>query len=490
MYALRNYFFILTFLCAFQFTAQAQPTTADQYLQSCTAFLQRKISLSAIRDCSASLELKPGDAKAHYTRGLAYKEMSDNWSALSDVNATLKTYPDDPVAIGQRAMLHVEMYEYDLALADMTRILALKPNDPAALYQRSILHEKMNKPDLALADVLKLAAKLPNDPRVKQRAALLGKYAGPHTFAGRYLETDLNKTLAASPELDKLKADIAVLKGKKLATEADFTSTLKFVFDSLGKDSPLAKYFTSSSRYRDLYELTVECLNRFPDNFYCNAIAWDESRATTDRPLYSGSVLSTYINESSMKVSGGLLKSGPNLSPKLKFALFNNQELHYMVADNYQRSLEMASQIEKLGPEYIDTVLKIRIRANKALKKYDLALADLDRLLALKAQGKTRIYVKEHERAEILNLLNKPNDALKAADAVLLKEPEDWIANLNKARAYRRLKKYDLALAEMNKIFARYPNAMYIHEERSLIYRETKDLPKAYADEAIASRKL
>src|SRR5690606_26627664 len=101
-------------------------------------------------------------------------------------------------------------------------------------------------------------------------------------------------------------------------------------------------------------------------------------RSTTDRPLYTGSVLNTYIKESSMKVSGGLIKSGTNLSPKLKFTLYNDRELHYMVADNYQRSLEMASEIEKLGPEYIDTVLKIRIRANKALKKYDLALADLD----------------------------------------------------------------------------------------------------------------
>lgn len=471
--------------------ASAQPSTAEEFHQSCTSFIQRKIFLSAVRDCTRSIELKPGDAKVIYARAIAYNGINDSWNSLQDLNAVLKLTPDDTVAIGQRAVTHLQMYEYDLAIADMTRILQLKSNDPAALFQRSMVYEKLNKRDLAKADIEKLVQLLPNDNRIKSQATFLDSLSKPTNFPIRSLEWDLNADAAASPELGKFKQQMDIFRSKQLMTEADCTNAVKLIAMSYEKDSPVTAAFTRDSRRRDYYDLVGTCLYRFPSSVYLNAAAYDLVLAK-DRvhTKYEGSILQRYYADRSTLVIKTLLANSANYPAGLKYGLMNTLELSYMASENLPRSIEMADQIAKLGPEYLDVSYRIKWRAQRGLKKYDLALADLDRLIALKDAGKTRVWVKLYLRAEILNDANKPVEAIKAADAALAKEPEEWQATMQKSRALRLQKKYPEALAEIEKIFAKYPNAMYIRGERALIYRGMGDLQKAYADEAIATRNL
>ncbi|MGD9561560.1 MAG: hypothetical protein AB7F88_04685 [Pyrinomonadaceae bacterium] len=424
-------------------------------------------------------------------RAIAYDGINDSWNTLQDLNAVLKLTPEDIAVIGQRALTYLKMYEYDLAIADMTRILELKPNNPGALFQRSLVYEKLNKRELAKADLLKLAQILPNEKMVKDQLAWLDSLTKPTNFPAGALEADLDTAAPASPELDKLKQKIAEYKTKPLATEAECSAAVRLIYDSFEKKSSIKAFFPRETRRDDYYRLVGTCLYRFPANVFLNAVAFDLSIAS-DRPnaIYQGSLLEKYYLDRSILVKRTLLANSSNYPPNLKFRLLNNVELSYMTTENYPRSVEIADLIEKLGPDYLDSAYRARLRALQDLKKYDLALANLDRLIALKEAGKTRMWVKLYERAELLNDANRPAEAIKAADAALMKEPDEWQATMQKARAYRVQKKYPQALAEIEKVFAKYPNAMYIRAERSLIYRGMGDLIKAYADEAIATKSL
>jgi regulator of sirC expression with transglutaminase-like and TPR domain len=447
--------------------------------------------LSAVRDCTRSIELKPGDAKVIYARAIAYDGIGDSWNSLQDLNSVLRLTPDDTVAIGQRALTHLKMYEYDLAIADMTRILQLKPGDPAALFQRSIVYEKLNKRDLSKADIEKLAQLLPNDSRIKSQATFLDSLSRPTSFPILSLESDLNAVASARPEFNEFKQQMVIHRSKQLMTEADCTNAVKLIAMTYDKDSPIEAAFIRDSRRRDYYNLVGTCIYRFPSSLYLNAAAYDLTTAK-DRvqQVYEGSLLQRYYADRSTLVMKTLLANSGNYAPALKFALLNTLELSYMTTENFPRSVELADQIAKLGPEFADASYRIRWRAQRGLKKYDLAMADLNRLIALKDEGKTRLWIKHYLRAEILNDANRPVEAIKAADAALVKEPEEWQATMQKSRALRLQKKYPEALTEIEKIFAKFPNAMYIRGERALIYRAMGDLQKAYADEAIATKNL
>lgn len=491
MRTMRGSLFVSVYLCVFFAAVSAQPKTAAEFSQSCTSFIQQKVFLSAVRDCTRSIELKPGDGKVIYSRAIAYQGINDLWSSLQDLNTVIRLTPDDATAIGQRAVTYLKMYEYDLAIADMTRILQLKPNDPAALFQRSIVYEKLNKRDLANADIQKLAQLLPHDSRVKGQVTWMASLPKPTNFPARALEADLDAAAASSVELERLKQRIQEYKTKQLVTETDCVTGIKLVHDSFEKNSPIKAFFTREGRRRDYYGLVGACIYRFPANPYINAVAYDLSVAT-DRPfaIYQGSLLEQYYLDRSTLVMKTLLASGSDYPASLKYKLLNGLELSYMTTKNFPRSIEIADQIEKLGPEYLDSVYRIRWRSQRGLKKYDLALSSLDRLIALKDAGKTKTWVRLYQRAEILNDANKPTDAIKAADTALVKEPDEWQATMQKSRSLRLQKKYTQALAEIERIFAKYPNAMYIRGERSQIYRDMGDLTKAYADEAIATRNL
>lgn len=489
MWILRILVFVSMSLCVFFGSVSAQPKNAEEFHQSCSAFIQKKIFLSAVRDCTRSLELKPGDAEVLFSRGVAYNGINDSWRSLEDINAVLKIKPQDTEALGERAVTYLRMYEYELALADMTRILQIKPDTPAALFERSLLYEKLNKRDLAKADIQKLLQLLPNDPGVKKQAALLDSLSKPSAFPIRAIEADVLRAPASSPALDKLKQRINSYKTKQLVTETDCIDALGIfdqsylLFDQ--SDKKADSFFLPDTRRGDYYQLVGLCLLRFPGSVYLNTEAYNLT-IDPDRlhQLHQASLLGQYYADRSMLIMRTLLANSERSSAPAKFRLLNSMELSYMTAENYPRSVEIADQVAKLGPEYLDTSYRMRWRAQRGLKKYDLALADLDRLIALRDAGKTKIWVRHYLRAELLNDANRPAEAIKAAEAALVKEPDEWQATMQKARALRLQKKYDLALAEIQKIFAKYPNAMYIRGERAMIYRGMGDLTKAYADEA------
>lgn len=486
---MRNLLLLLVFVCVCGSGVSAQPATAEQFAQSCSAFNEKKIYLSAVRNCTRSLELRPNDLKTLQLRAAANSGIKDHWNELQDLNAALKLSPNDKNLIGWRAMRHLAMYEYDAAIADLDRLLAIDPNYAAAFYQRSKIYEMLNKRDLAQKDADKAAQLLPNDTNVKELLRFLASLKVPSSVSGRALEADLDPAAPAGPQLNDVKTMIGKLKSTTLASEAELTAALLFYADTLDPKSPTYKLFRTHNRHRDFFSAIGMCLFRFPANTFCNGLAYDEAVVKVRPPTYEGTVLDQYYKERSMLVWKTLLTL-PNLTPRQKFSVLGTQELAFMTVRNYPRSVEAAVKIEALGQDYLGRAYAARARSNRGLKRYDAALADLDRLLALKAAGKTIVWVREYQRAEILNDAGKTAEAIKAADLALKNEPDEWQATMQKARALRLQKKYPLALAEIEKIFAKFPNAMYIRGERALIYRGMGDLQKAYADEAIATRSL
>ncbi len=99
---------------------------------------------NAVADLTAAIQLSPGCAETHFTRGTAYLRWGDNERAIADLTAAIQLKPDFGDAYFTRAAAYGKRYGlpanpgewakgapgYDPAVADVTAADRLGPADP------------------------------------------------------------------------------------------------------------------------------------------------------------------------------------------------------------------------------------------------------------------------------------------------------------------------------------------------------------------------
>ncbi len=133
---------------------------AEQAKKKLDFALSEKMRMTAIRNFTTAIKLKPDYKSAFYNRGVSRFELSELNpkfkalvdSAISDFNMVLKIDPIYADAYQNRANAKAKRLEMESALKDYNLAIGLKPDDGNFYANRGILFGKTNQAEKAIAD--------------------------------------------------------------------------------------------------------------------------------------------------------------------------------------------------------------------------------------------------------------------------------------------------------------------------------------------------
>ena len=127
-----------------------------------------KDAAKALENYNKALEINPDYSDAFYNRGnLVSKDNKDNYeSAISDYTAALKINPKDARAYNNRALTYMKRKEYKDAVNDFSEAIRCYPNFALAYLNRANTYHLMRNYDAAIGDAIE-ASRL--DPASKTK---------------------------------------------------------------------------------------------------------------------------------------------------------------------------------------------------------------------------------------------------------------------------------------------------------------------------------
>jgi tetratricopeptide (TPR) repeat protein len=116
------------------------------------------LDILGILEGSEAIMLNPDDAKAYFSRGLAYFFKGDYDSAIADYTQAIALDPGDAKAYRARGNACRFKGDYDNAIADYTQATKLKPDYDSAYYNRGEVYHLKGDFDSAIADYTQVIA--------------------------------------------------------------------------------------------------------------------------------------------------------------------------------------------------------------------------------------------------------------------------------------------------------------------------------------------
>lgn len=125
-----------------------------------------------------------------------------------------------------------------------------------------------------------------------------------------------------------------------------------------------------------------------------------------------------------------------------------------------------------------------RAQARHAQSRYNLALADYDRVIEMIPQH----FVAHYNRGLIRATVGDDNRAIEDFDFVITEEPDNVLAIYNRAELRKNTGDYRGAINDYSVLIAEYPNFLYGYAQRAECYRMIGATSKALRDETHVQR--
>jgi tetratricopeptide (TPR) repeat protein len=122
------------------------------YYQRGLAYHQLQQYDLALQDFELALARHDRDADVYGSRGETHLAMGDKAAGLADLDQAVKLRPTQLDVYLRRGKAYHDLGRYDEAIADFERALRLHPKSPDVLYHRGLTYQAQRKPELALAD--------------------------------------------------------------------------------------------------------------------------------------------------------------------------------------------------------------------------------------------------------------------------------------------------------------------------------------------------
>ena len=121
-------FYLLSLPCLMaQDTITDKPKSqqAQQYFNMAQEAFDRQDYPEALEHLNKVLQIRPGQYKAYYYRGMVREQLGKKESALTDYNIYLDHFPNDFEALFSRAVLRYALERYKQAKEDFGKLLYL-----------------------------------------------------------------------------------------------------------------------------------------------------------------------------------------------------------------------------------------------------------------------------------------------------------------------------------------------------------------------------
>jgi tetratricopeptide (TPR) repeat protein len=107
----------------------------------------------ALEDYSATIRLKPKNAKPYNSRAKLYFSMNQDQKALADYNMAVAFEPNNAEYLINRGAAFAKLGRYDDALTDLNKGLSLNANSANGYLNRSLVYQQRGQLDLTLQDL-------------------------------------------------------------------------------------------------------------------------------------------------------------------------------------------------------------------------------------------------------------------------------------------------------------------------------------------------
>lgn len=482
--------------------------------------LQAFFTLSSpdINDINKALILNSDtktSAALYVARAIPHWKKGDLNRALEDYNKAIQLDPKTSVYYKVRGDFYQnQLKDYDKAVADYATAIKLNPKDVDAYKARGELYESQEKYLEAIKDyqtALKLAPEkldfdynkigdmykeLNDYPRALEyyTKAINQELDPKYAFADTRAATYLNRAQIYMEQEDYDKAIADCDKGLELARAALGKSKGTGI-DSLLKDS----YDGFISMLEETRQAALEAKNFTDkhDDIDLNNIEalMERANSNVEKAIYDSH--NKYPQESLKRAIEDYTRV-LKLDPKNQLAL-EKRAWTYCTVGEYKLSVADYDKLIKLNPKSVD-FWSNRGWAYEKLGELDKALADYDKCIELNPNNE---FAKEH-RKEVLVEINKngnkevkilmeqadsfqkDKDYTRAAEyytQVLSLNPNYQDAYFKRGLTYIYMKKYDLAVADYNKLLELNPTYYTsAYNNRGVAYKNLKEYDKAVAD--------
>ncbi len=268
-------------------------------------------------------------------------------------------------------------------------------------------------------------------------------------------------------------------RGVELKTPKMFTQTAERVRIERVKSNATVK--GEKKRDPDVLMLLQKCVELFPDNMTCSQKFIEGYDGFTKERGFYGSAANKDAQKYLLIALTTILKTSPN-----DFTYYL-RGTHYFELEQYELAIADFSENIRLSKTLGAGDYTIRARAYRALKKYDLAIADYKKALSIgiakaeAAQGLINIYLEQ----------NKGEDALSVVNSMIEMEAEvktGWIEE--RARVYTAMKKYDLAMKDIDELEKIWQDSAQIPYNRGLVFAAQGEKEKAIVEFRKAYEKM
>lgn len=382
-------------------------------------------------------------------KGLYLADTGDKNRAYELLSSAIKIAPTRASLYTERAKIALELDEQNKAIADLTQALALQPDNVEALDKRAGIYFLVGDYEHSKADLNQLIKAKPHSFMTYLRLAELDQRLGLEKQARADRDTFINMPLTEERDLIERSN---FLKENGLVAQAlkDAFSALELYPHSRHALYAISDLFelTDSTKEAD-YLLSLKKIPRYSSLYsqidYCLSSYYEQKR--------------NYPKALSYLKAASLDK---DLSDKVdtQKAIIYYRQKKYKDAEQ-----QFALNIEHQPQNYENYLW--RGRMYKALKKYDLALADFDHALLL-APGSIDTY---KSKAMTLSEINKPKAALHAVEQALDRQTQKSLELLEFKAFYQTdCAMYQEAIDTYNQAIALAPHTAALYLDRGIAY--------------------
>lgn len=441
-----------------EFNAEPRPQavvgefTAMDYINRAMTYIKLDEYENALGDLNQAINQSPDSTYLLAYRGLAHSHLSNYEAAIHDLTRAKAEFPNDPHVFYMLGMAHLQFKEYEDVVQAMDRVIELDPNLVEALYHRGLALANLDRKDEAISDMTRAISLRPEIPDLYLFRGILYKIADDPQAALYDQTAAIQRSANTFAEAYRERAEINVRYFKRYAEALE---DLK-MHNRLNPDD--AEAHADQGRIcvnLQLYEDAILCFTR--------AIALDDDNAE----LYSerGQAYS-YLHNHAKAIED--YEKAMELDPTSSLP-YSLRGISYNQMGDHERAMADFAQAAQMDPGD-DVHMRGRTLLYANIEWFEQGLKEITRIIIRSPNESDAYYI----RAYFLSKLKRYDDALADIEKCIeLSDSFFGAAYEERGSIHIKMGNYEAAREDFEMLLQRNPRNYNALIGRGLIFEKT-----------------